>query len=656
MESDDGKMKRASKIPALVIIAAICVFIFCASFSFFVLDHTPRIHDEIAYVFQAKIFLSGLLFAPSPSPRSSFDFPHIVNNGRWYAQYPPGWPLLLTLGLLIGTPWLINPILAALAIIVIFYLGTELFSIRIGTLAAFLGSVSIWSLVISSSMMSHTSSMFFMTLFLLFMFRSIRHPTPINGIIAAAGLGMMLLIRPLDSVLVSIPFLIYYGFQWSRKQKTGFKNLLAFVLTMCFILGILLTYNFLTNGHPLKMGYMVYLGEGRGLGFGAKIYQTAEHNPFLGRQNIAKNLTALNKYLFGWPFSSFLALVPLLFIRRRKKDILQKDLLLACGFLSQTVGLFFYWGAFVFISPRLFFSTFPLLILLSARGIYELKRALDTRNIVLMPIRSNTILELVIIVFTAYAFLITLPQWVKSPKSEWFFERMDHHFAGVNPDIHKTIKRLVPPKSLVIFKFLYVPYENFPTGWWSSGFLNNMPDLKGDIIYAMDTGEGNNRLFQCFPDRNIFMFVGVIDKGMLFPMYTNDAQVTLGPNYTDGSIQQNRISILQDPRQFYTVYSEEFSRTIEKVYSEHPVWQVDASLLANKGKEAFNRHEYSKAMTYVEAALQIEKQPYVRFKLLNLLGICYFKAGIITKAKRVQSSLQEKNILELYDIIPERGF
>ncbi len=73
-----------------------------------------------------------------------------------------------------------------------------------------------------------------MTIFLLFVFRSIRLPNLSNGIIAGTGLGMMLLIRPLDAVLVSIPFLTYYGFQWLQNWGKRRKNLLIFILTMCF--------------------------------------------------------------------------------------------------------------------------------------------------------------------------------------------------------------------------------------------------------------------------------------------------------------------------------------------------------------------------------------------------------------------------------------
>ncbi|MFA9454607.1 MAG: hypothetical protein ACERK6_11915, partial [Candidatus Aminicenantaceae bacterium] len=115
-------MSNTEKIPPVVFLSALFVLLFCSLFSYFILDHTPHLNDEIAYNFQAKIFLSGRFYTPSPGPAGSFDFPHIVNNGRWYAQYPPGFPALMLIGLLLKAPWLLNPILAGLSIFLFYFL------------------------------------------------------------------------------------------------------------------------------------------------------------------------------------------------------------------------------------------------------------------------------------------------------------------------------------------------------------------------------------------------------------------------------------------------------------------------------------------------------------------------------------------------------
>jgi hypothetical protein len=649
-------MKNTDRIPPIVFLCALFVFLFCSSFSYFILDHTPRIQDEIAYNFQAKIFLSGRLYAPSPTPAGSFDFPHIVNNGRWYAQYPPGFPLLMVLGLLIHAPWLINPILAGLSIFLFYFLGREMYGRRIGILAAVLGSLSIWLLVLSSSMMSHTGSMFCMTLFLLFLFKSLNRPTPANGIAAGASLGMLLLVRPLDAVLLSIPFLLFYGINSLRAFKERSRNLLGFGLAMGTFVGILFAYNTLTNGHPLKMGYMVYLGEGKGLGFGSMVYEFYEHTAFLGFQNIAKNLAEYSKYLFGWPLTSFFAILALLLIRKRDGTHTLKDLLLASSFMCQVTALVFYWGAFTLLGPRLFFSTFPLMLLLSARGIHELERWLETRQQLVTPRWAKTALYALLFVFTLYAFGVTLPRWIKAPGSDWFYERVDHHFAGVNPDIHNSIKSALPEGSLVIFKFIYHPLLNFAPGWWGSGFQHNGPDLREEIIYAMDVGEENIKLFESFPERKIFMYLGLIDKGMLFPLKTEGKGLAVDPSFFTRSEQAGHITLFDDPLQYYTMYSPAFRETISQLYTEYSLWEVDVTLLQEKGKEAYANQDYEHAVHYIEAALQLELEPFFRYHLLNLLGVYYLRAGDTASAKTVQACLVEKNMIHMYNILPERGF
>jgi len=121
-------MRKKINIPWPVIACALFVFIFTNLFSFFIFNHIPRVHDEIDNLFQAKIFKSGRLYVPSPCAKESFDFPHMINNGKWYSHYTPGYPFLVLLGLLVQAPWLINPLLAALSIILFYFLGKEIFN------------------------------------------------------------------------------------------------------------------------------------------------------------------------------------------------------------------------------------------------------------------------------------------------------------------------------------------------------------------------------------------------------------------------------------------------------------------------------------------------------------------------------------------------
>jgi asparagine N-glycosylation enzyme membrane subunit Stt3 len=88
--------------------------------------------DNIDQVFHAKIFLNGHLTVPSHQYKEFFDFTHNINNGKWYSEYPPGHTFTLMLGLLLGAPWIVNPLLGSLSIVLFYLIGREVFDEKIG--------------------------------------------------------------------------------------------------------------------------------------------------------------------------------------------------------------------------------------------------------------------------------------------------------------------------------------------------------------------------------------------------------------------------------------------------------------------------------------------------------------------------------------------
>jgi Flp pilus assembly protein TadD len=108
--------------------------------------------------------------------------------------------------------------------------------------------------------------------------------------------------------------------------------------------------------------------------------------------------------------------------------------------------------------------------------------------------------------------------------------------------------------------------------------------------------------------------------------------------------------------QYYTSYSPAFRETISQLYTEYSLWEVDVTLLQDKGKEAYGNQDYEHAVHYIEAALQLELEPFFRYHLLNLLGVYYMRAGDTESAKTVQACLVERDMIHMYNIIPQRGF
>ena len=90
--------------------------------------------DENAYRVQAQMFASGRPWADAPMPTSPdaalsaaelrFNH-HIIHDGHWFTKYPPLWPAVLMLGQLVHAPWLVNPLLAVLALWIVHRIATR---------------------------------------------------------------------------------------------------------------------------------------------------------------------------------------------------------------------------------------------------------------------------------------------------------------------------------------------------------------------------------------------------------------------------------------------------------------------------------------------------------------------------------------------------
>ena len=132
--------------------------------SVMIYEFIPRVADEIAQLFQSKIFLTGNLTAPAPLLPEFFTYAedNMIVSPKWYSQYPPGFPFLLSIGTLLGSPWIINPILATLTVFIVFVLCRELFDHTTAVLSVILFALSPKVIFTSASLMNHTAAMVFM--------------------------------------------------------------------------------------------------------------------------------------------------------------------------------------------------------------------------------------------------------------------------------------------------------------------------------------------------------------------------------------------------------------------------------------------------------------------------------------------------------------
>ena len=88
------------------------VLLFAAAGIFFVNQYAfldfPNSGDEYSYQIMAQTLLEGKLSVPSPPLKEFFNFSHVINDGKFYGKYSPGWPFFLMFGFLIGSPMVIN--------------------------------------------------------------------------------------------------------------------------------------------------------------------------------------------------------------------------------------------------------------------------------------------------------------------------------------------------------------------------------------------------------------------------------------------------------------------------------------------------------------------------------------------------------------------
>ena len=100
-------------------------------------EHGKMISDESSYMFQARIFAARKLKAEpmlfgvgniSPD-RIEREVPEIYfentvqTTSGFFCKYPPGWPLILAVGYLVKCPWLVNPVLGLLQLMLTWVLA-----------------------------------------------------------------------------------------------------------------------------------------------------------------------------------------------------------------------------------------------------------------------------------------------------------------------------------------------------------------------------------------------------------------------------------------------------------------------------------------------------------------------------------------------------
>ncbi len=88
----------------------------------------PNSADEDDYVWVAQRLLEGrLTLPPPPVPDAIAFWWRKVVDGRMICQYPPSWPLLMAPFVALGVPWMANPAMSALTVLLVYRIGRDIY-------------------------------------------------------------------------------------------------------------------------------------------------------------------------------------------------------------------------------------------------------------------------------------------------------------------------------------------------------------------------------------------------------------------------------------------------------------------------------------------------------------------------------------------------
>jgi hypothetical protein len=511
---------------AVPLAAATWVVVIASLLAWIVFERVPHLHDEVGYAFQAKYLATGRIYLPAaPEPKAFESEFGILDGNKWYVATTAGWPAVLALGYLAGVPWLVNPLLGGIAILLAHALVRRLYDGDVADGTALLMAVSPWLLFLSASLMPHPLTLALALAGMLGVVRARSEGSVIWGSIAGLAIGALLHVRPLDAVILAV----VGGVWWLsvRRPASGWEKLRLAPLAAAALAGVAMTLLFLAYNRAMtgdafyppinKFTDTHYYPGGNRLGFGRDVgnFGWYELDPLPGHGardvfvNTNINLYLLNFELFGWPCGS-LVFVFLMFAWRRWRD----DALMWGYLVALWAGLNLYWfhGGPDF-GPRYWYQMMLPCSVLTVRGAQVFAArwiscaknggANEAKRTVEAPVTASASAASRVWAFVVLASLlgtVNLLTWRSLDKY--------YRYRGMRADIREFERQF--GRSLV-----FVRGDLFPD--YAAAFVENPPDLDRDApgpIFARDLGpESRARLQAYYSGRPVWIVAGPSETG-----------------------------------------------------------------------------------------------------------------------------------------------
>jgi hypothetical protein len=327
----------------------------------------PVTIDELSEQWQALLLAHGRLSARAEPHGDFFSTMQTVQVGdRWFAHFPIGASVLLSAGMAVGAPWLVNPILAGVAAIVIYRFVRRISTETEARIVALLFALSPFVLFMAASELDHLGALVALWMAFAALPRWVAASTATEASRSAAAIGVAVgvaaTIRPYDAALVGAAI---GAFQlWTaRRNPLLVRSLAVQALSGAIPIAILFGVNAATTGHPLTFAYDVLNGPEHRPGFHIDPFGLL-HTPRRGVYNISAYLMRLDVSLLAWPVPALVLVVVTLAWQRRASHW---DLLLVGALSALLAGYWAYWGEGRSLGPRFLFSVVPIFLIYVAR-------------------------------------------------------------------------------------------------------------------------------------------------------------------------------------------------------------------------------------------------------------------------------------------------
>jgi 4-amino-4-deoxy-L-arabinose transferase-like glycosyltransferase len=366
------------------------------------LADVPHVMDEITYRLQARMFAGGHLTAPLHLPRAAFAMWFVDDRVRTFSIFPPGWPAVLAIGVLLGAAAWVNPLLHGAATLLVARAARMLGnggSIKQGghgdrgrraaVFAAALYGLSPQAVLLAASLMSHTLVALAAAAVLATGLRLIRpDPSPLQAAALGTALGMAAVTRPLCAVALGMAAALFVVLAWRRRLLRP-AHLAALAGPAVVLVALLGAYNAHLTGSPLRFPQEVYFDEhappvdhpifrygpgcnrlGFGPGHGCEALPDGMHTVAHARWNTGVNLRAWLWLAGGGPFAFVLAFLGFTGRAERpyRRDRWARAIVLSV--IPAVILLYgLYWYAGTCYGARFYHAAFPSLLVLAALGL-----------------------------------------------------------------------------------------------------------------------------------------------------------------------------------------------------------------------------------------------------------------------------------------------